>query len=144
MGVGKRAVSVNGDGMVDGSDITTTVSTDAANDPAEARLTTIFEPVGTTLGIYDIFLPIMNALSDMAAYPRTHRSEGLVAGFEGRRGNMCILPVRALEYGWMIRALARILGFMLGVGRFGEVGVRVVLDGGEVAGGRVGGVPGCG
>lgn len=52
MGVGKRAVSVNGDGMVDGSDITTTVSTDAANDPAEARLTTIFEPVGTTLGIY--------------------------------------------------------------------------------------------
>lgn len=119
------------------------ITTDDANDQTESRLTTIFQPLGSTLGIYDIFLPIMNALSDMAAYSGASRTEGLVAGFDGSRGIVCILPLVALEYQWLIRAVARIPAYMLETSRFGEVRVRLAIDGVDVAFGRVGLGPGC-
>lgn len=107
------------------------------NDAEDERLATTFEPEGVnTLGIYDVFVPIMGALCEMAVHPSTYRSNGLVEGLEGFAGAICILPVlplRAsppyLEFRWMIRALSRIPAYMLEQRRFGDIKINLSVDG---------------
>lgn len=109
----------------------------SAIDPDEARLEVSLIPVGERLGIYDVFLPIMNSLTDMAAYSSTLRSDALIAGFQGRVGFVCLLPTSPLEYMWLARTIARIPRYMLEERRFGEVAMVVSIDGVKRAIGRV-------
>lgn len=124
--------------------ITNTVTTDSANDPAEARLNVTFTPYGENLGIYDVFVPIMSGLADMAKARSTDHSPGVFFGLEGYRGFVCILPAVPprtsppfLEYGWLIRVLNRIPTYMLDNGRFGEVEIWIEVDQVRVAFGRL-------
>lgn len=124
--------------------ITNVVAMDNADDPAEARLNTVFGPYGTTLGIYDVFVPIMSGLTDMAKYPSTHQSDGMMMAIGGFQGFICILPAMPwrtsppfMEYGWVIRTIARIPTYMLAQGRFGEVSIIIKVDGAAVGFGRL-------
>lgn len=130
--------------------ITNVVTVDDADDPAEARLDVTFEPYGETLGVYDVFLPIMSGLTDMARSPSTHQSSGIIIGLQGYKGVICIFrasPPRTdppfMEYGWVIRAISRIPTYMLEHARFGEVGFKIAVDGLEVASGRLSTAPDC-
>lgn len=109
----------------------------SAIDADETRLQVDFVPVGERLGIYDVFLPIMNSLTDMAAYSSTLRTDALIAGYDTRVGVVCLLLTSPLEYMWVARAIARIPRYMLEERRFGEVTMVVNLDGVKRATGRV-------
>lgn len=131
--------------------ITNVVTMDNADDPAEARLNVELEPYGDTLGVYDVFVPIMSGLTDMAKFPSTVPSSALVVGLEGFKGFICVLPAIPLrtsppfmEYAWLIRALSRIPTYMLNNGRFGEVNIRIVVDQTLVGFGRLQNRPDCG
>ena len=122
----------------------TVVMPDNANDPDEARLNVTFEPYGDPLTIYDIFVPVMSGMTDMAPFPSTYQSSHLEIGIEGFRGYICVMPSRPprteppfLEYGWLIRTIARIPAYMLGKGRFGEIVMKIVVDEVAVGYGRV-------
>lgn len=124
--------------------ITNIITTDDTDDPAEARLTTTFTPIGGNLGVYDVFYPIMNTLSDMAERPSTYTCDGLVAGADNYRGVICVLPVSPLrtrpphlEYQWLVRMVSRIPGFMVKSGRFGEIEITMAVDGVNIAYGRL-------
>ena len=122
--------------------VTNIISTDTTNDPTEARLTTSFKPLPGNLGIYDVFFPIINAIADMADRPSDHQTQGLIGGFEGYKGIVCIILVPHegppfLTYGWIIRAISRIPMWMVQQGRFGETEILMAVDGVEVGFGRV-------
>ena len=124
--------------------ITSTFTTDSANDPIEARLNVTFTPYGEYLAIYDVFVPLMSGLTDMARAPSTQHASALLVGLEGYRGFICILPVVPprtsppfMEYGWLIRAFNRIPTYMLDNGRFGEVEIWIEVDQVKVAFGRL-------
>lgn len=130
--------------------ITNVVTLNNANDPDEARLSVTFEPYGTTLSVYDVFVPIMSGLTDMAQLPITHQTPGLIIGLEGFEGFICLLaamPARTgppyMEYGWLIRAIARIPAYMLEKGRFGEINIKIAVDGVDVSFGRLATKPDC-
>lgn len=129
------------------NDATNLTTTPPQTDPfAESRLTTTFTPQGGPLGIYDVFLPIMNALTDMAVFPSTHRTQGLIAGYGEFPGAVCILsldPPGYVEYQWIIRTVARIPGYMLAHRRFGEIDIAMAVDGVDVAGGRMTDIAKC-
>lgn len=107
------------------------------NDAEDDRLVTTFEPQGDTLlRIYDVFVPIMGALCEMAPNPSSYRSNGLIEGLEGFAGAICILPSLPLrvdpphlEFRWMIRALSRIPAYMLEQRRFGDIKMDLTVDG---------------
>ena len=129
---------------------TTVVMPDSANDADEARLNVTFEPYGDILTIYDILVPIMSGLTDMAPIPSTHQPPNLRIGVEGFRGYICIMPARPprteppfLEYRWLIRTLARIPNYMLSKGRFGEIVMKIVVDEVAVGYGRMSSAPLC-
>lgn len=131
--------------------ITNVVTMDTANDPDDARLDVDIDPYGDTLGVYDVFLPIISGLTDMAKSPSTHQSSGMVIGLEGFKGFICVLPALPLrpgppfmEFGWLIRALSRIPTYMLEHRRFGEVNLKIAVDGINVAFGRLSKAPNCG
>lgn len=126
------------------------LTTNNPDDPAEARLNVTFKPYGDTLGIYDVFVPIMSGLADMAQFPSTHQSTGLIIGLPGFKGFICILPVIPfrttppfMEYGWLIRAITRIPTYMLENGRFGEINMRIAVDEMTVGYGRLTMGPDC-
>lgn len=130
--------------------ITNMFTTKNADDPAEARLNVTFSPHGDTLGIYDVFVPIMSGLADMAQFPSTRLSTGLIIGLEGFNGFICILPVVPLrttppfmEYGWLMRAITRIPTYMLETGRFGEINMKIGIDEVTVGYGRLTTGPDC-
>ena len=129
---------------LDGVNVTNVVTTDTTDDPADARLNTTFTPTGQKLGVYDIFFPIMNTLTDMARIPNTQISDGIVAGADGYVGVICILPAipsradrPAFEYQWLIRTMSRIPIYMVENHRFGELTITVAVDGVDIAFGRV-------
>ena len=124
--------------------ITNVVTMDDTDDADDARLVVDFEPFGDTLGIYDVFVPIMSGLTDMGKIPNYYESSGLMIGLHGYNGHVCFLPIAplrtsppTLNYGWLIRTLARIPAYMLGQARFGEVKIRVIVDDVLVGNGRV-------
>lgn len=130
--------------------ITNVVSIDDTEDADEARLSVDFEPYGDKLGIYDVFVPVMSGLTDMGRIPNYYESSGLVIGLRGFNGHVCFLPsvpirTRAptLNFGWLIRALARVPAYMLGEARFGEVTITVRVDDVTVGHGRVTTAPAC-
>lgn len=144
-------LSTNSTSGLEPINITNVITTDNTNDPAEARLNVTFSPYGETLGIYDVFVPIMSGLTDMAQFPSTHQSTGLIIGLEGFKGFICILPAMPLrptppfmEYGWLIRAITRIPTYMLENGRFGEVNIIIEVDEVRVGFGRFSLRPDCG
>lgn len=114
-------------------------------DPKEARLVTHFTPFGTTLSIYDVFVPIMGGLAELAPLELSSRTNVFVEGREGYKGCICLTSTplfRAeppyLEHHWITRALARVLGYMLESRRFGEVNIVLEVDGVGIARGKVG------
>ena len=123
--------------------ITNTVTPDYTNDPTEARLNVTFTPYGEDLGPYDVFVPLMSGLADMAQVPSTQLSSGLFIGLGDYRGFICVLPVVPertsppfLEYGWLIRTLNRVPTYMLDNGRFGELEIWIEVDRVKVGFGR--------
>ena len=130
--------------------ITNVITADNADDPDEARLKVTFEPYGDKLGIYDVFVPVMTGLTDMAKVPSYYESDGVMIGIEGFDGFICILPSLplrtgppVLNYGWLKRAVARIPAYMLSKGRFGEVVIKVTVDDVNVGFGRMSTSPKC-
>ena len=130
--------------------ITDVITTDNANDPAEARLNVIFEPYGSSISLYDVFVPIMSGLSDMGRIPSTSQSTGLMIGLRGFTGFICFIaaiPPRTsppfLEFGWLVRSVARIPAYMLREGRFGEITIKITVDGAAVGFGRLSKAPDC-
>lgn len=119
------------------------------NDAEDERLATSFEPQGdVTLGIYDVFVPIMGALCEMAPNPSSYRTNGLIEGLSGFAGAICILPILPLrvepphlEFRWMIRALSRIPAYMLEQRRFGDISIEMAVDGILIAHGALNHVP---
>ena len=116
--------------------ITNIITMDNENDPAEARLNVTLWPDGGTLGIYDVFVPIMSGLTDMAMSSSTHQAPGLFVGLEGFNGYISIIaaiPLRTsppfMDYGWLIRTIARIPAYMLETRRFGEINIHIEVDG---------------
>ena len=129
---------------------TNLLTTTIVNDPDEARLTIDLVPNGAKLGIYDIFFPVIQALSEMTFYKATAQAQGLVAGYDGTDGIICILtqlPFRSeppfLEYRWLIRALARIPAYAVETHWFGELKIKVFVDGIEVGYGRLSNISTC-
>ncbi len=130
---------------------TAVITPDTANDAAaEARLNVTFSPYGESLSIYDVFVPIMSGITDMATFPSTYESTALMIGLQGFKGFICVLPAVPhrtsppfLEYGWLIRAVARIPTYMLGEGRFGEVNMKIMVDDVAVGYGRLCNAPDC-
>ena len=121
-----------------------------ADDPAEARLNVTFKPYGDTLGIYDVFVPIMSGLADLAQFPSTHHSTGFIIGLQEFKGFICVLPVVPyrttppfMEYGWLIRMITRIPTYMLESGRFGEINIKIAVDEVTVGYGRLTTGPNC-
>lgn len=133
------------------TNITNPTTTTNANDPAEARLNVNFIPEGDTLGINDVFAPVMSGLVDMAQYPKTHHSSVFVIGLVKEfKGTICIfpwMPMRTsppfLEYGWLIRAIARFPAYMLEKRRFGAVRFEIYVDEVPVAFGALSLGPQC-
>ena len=130
--------------------ITNVLTNDNADDPDEARLNVIFAPFGDTLGVYDVFLPVMSGLTDVAQFPSTHETTGLIIGLQPFKGFICVLPLVPprtsppfLEYRWLIRSITRLPSYMLEQGRFGEVNMKITVDGEAVAYGRMTMKPDC-
>lgn len=131
--------------------ITNLITTDNANDPAEERLNVTFIPQSDTLGINDVFVPVMSGLADMAQYPSTHQSSVFIIGLlKDFKGTICIfpwVPMRTappfLEYGWLIRAIARIPTYMLEKRRFGALKFEIEVDKVPVGFGVLGLGPRC-
>ena len=130
--------------------ITNVVTMDNTEDADDARLNVDFEPYGDRLGIYDVFVPVMSGLTDMGRIPNHYESSGLVIGLSGFDGHVCFIPSiplrtspPTLNYGWLIRTLARIPAYMLGAARFGEVIITVIVDDVTVGNGRVSTSPMC-
>ena len=130
--------------------ITNVVTMDNTEDTDDARLKVDFEPYGDKLGIYDVFVPIMSGLTDMGRIPNHYESSGLVIGLHGFDAHVCFIPSiplrtspPTLNYGWLIRTLARIPAYMLGEARFGEVIITVIVDDVIVGNGRVSTSPMC-
>ena len=130
--------------------ITTVITLDDANDAAEARLNVTFEPYGEVLSIYDVFVPIISGLTDMAKMPSTYQPAGLILGLDGFEGFICampILPIRTsppfLDNGWLIRTVARIPAYMLDKSRFGEIVMKIAVDEVVVGFGRLSATPRC-
>ncbi len=129
------------------TDVTTVI---LVNDAEDERLVTTFVPDGDkTLGIYDVFVPIMGALCEIAPHPSTYRSDGLIEGLQGYAGAICILPVFPLrmnppylEYRWIVRAIARIPAYMLEQRRFGNIKFDMAVDGVPIAFGALDRLPG--
>lgn len=97
----KRSVvlpSSNGTMDLEISNITDIITTDDADDLAAVHLIVTFTPFGSTLGIYDVFMPVMSGLSDLAKFSKTATSTGLVVGLESFRGFICILPNGSSPY----------------------------------------------
>ena len=129
---------------------TNVVTMDNADDADDARLTLDFEPFGVKLGIYDVFVPVMSGLADMGRIPNHYESSGLVIRLPGFEGHVCFLPIvplrtspPTLDYGWLIRTIARIPAYMLAQARFGEVTIIVLVDDVIVGNGRVSTAPTC-
>ena len=130
--------------------ITNVVTMDNTEDTDDARLTVDFQPYGDTLGIYDVFVPVMSGLTDMGRIPNYYESSGLMIGLNGFNGHVCFIPSipprtspPTLNYGWLIRTVARIPAYMLSEGRFGEVIITVIVDDVMVGNGRVSTSPRC-
>ena len=130
--------------------ITNVVTMDDTEDADDARLNVDFQPYGDKLGIYDVFVPIMSGLADMGRIPNYYESSGLVIGLRGFNSHVCFIPAiplrtsaPTLNYGWLIRTLARIPAYMLGSARFGEVTITVRVDNVIVGNGRVSTTPLC-
>lgn len=130
--------------------ITNVITTNDADNPAEARLIVSFEFYGDILSVYDVFVPVMSALTDMAQIPNNLESAGLRVGVDGFKGYICALPAYPprtsppyLNYGWLIRAVARIPAYMLDKGRFGTVTMILAVDGVTVGFGRLSTAPDC-
>ena len=130
--------------------ITNGITMNNMEDADDARLDVDFQPYGDKLGIYDVFVPIMSGLTDMGRIPNYYESSGLVIGLHGFNGHVCFIPAiplrtsaPTLNYGWLIRTLARIPAYMLGSGRFGEVTITVRVDDVIVGNGRVSTTPLC-
>ena len=141
------AASPNTNGL---TNITNVVTPENVNDPADARLNVTFEPYGDTVGIYDVFVSVMRGLSDMGKIPDDSESSGLMISLHGFNIFICftpVLPLRTrlptLNYGWLIRTVARIPTYMLGKGRFGEVTINVAVDEVNVGYGRLSTLPTC-
>ena len=116
------------------ANVTNLVNADLSNDPDEARLIVDLEPIGTKLGIYDVLFPVMQALSEMAFYPTSQQTQGIIAGYEGTIGIVCIIGVEPrrsqtpfLQYGWMIRAISRIPVYAI-THRLGELEIVIAVD----------------
>ncbi|CAF9918837.1 hypothetical protein IMSHALPRED_004432 [Imshaugia aleurites] len=144
-------LSANGTVGLEPFSITNIVTMDNADDPAEARLQVTMYPTGVTLAIYDVFVPIMSGLTDLAGHSSTQQTTGFISGLTGFQGWICIFeatPVRTsppfMEFGWLIRAIARIPAYMLETGRFGEISMRIEVDGVLVGFGRLADGPVCG
>ena len=127
------------------ANITNIVTTDHADDPAEARLSVTFEPYGDTLGVYDVFVPIMHGLTDLAKIPSTVESAGLMISVDGFKSYLCFVPETpprtsppVLQYGWLVRTLARIPTYMVENGRFSPVKILIKVDEVIVGYGRMG------
>lgn len=132
------------------TNITNVISPENVNDPDDERLNVTFEPYGATVGIYDVFVPVMRGLTDMGRIPDDSESSGLMISLHGFNGFICfapVLPLRTrppiLNYGWLIRTVARIPTYMLGKGRFGEVTIEVAVDRVNVGYGRLSKPPSC-
>ena len=114
----------------------TNLITTNANDPAEARVNVTFDPQGDTLSINDVFVPVMSGLLDMAQYPSTHQSSVFIIGLlKDFKGTICIfpwVPMRTappyMEYGWLIRAIARFPTYMLEKRRFSAIKFEIEVD----------------
>ena len=127
------------------ANIANIVTPDNADDPAEARLNVTFEPYDDTLGVYDVFVPIMCGLTDLAKLPSTVESAGLMISVDGFKGYICFVPETpprtsppVLDYGWLVRTMARIPTYMLEKRRFGHVRILIKVDEVIVGYGRVG------
>ena len=130
--------------------ITNVVTLNTTNDLPEARLNVSFEPYGVTLGVYDVFVPIMSGLTDMGKIPSTHESSGLIIGLVGFNGFICVLPAVPLRtsppfmyYGTLVEAISRIPTYMLEKSRFGEINIRIAFDDVMVGFGRLSTRPDC-
>ena len=153
LGTAKRSEMQSPSNRINPEDVyvTNVVSIDIAEDAEERRLKTTFTPIGTHLGVFDIIIPIMNSLADMAQYVITRRASGLVATYEGYKGVVCILDIRPdpttqpfMSYEWLIRTISRIPAFMVEEHRFGELEIEIEVDGVDIAYGRLTHVPdGC-
>ena len=153
LALGNKSAALLGPNRTLGSEpinVTNVVTMDKANDPAEARLNVTFEPFGVTLGVYDVFVPIMSGLTDMAMFPSTSQSPGLIMGLDGFKGFICILPRSPLrtgppfmEYAWLIRAITRIPMYMLEKSRFGEISMNIAVDGVNLGFGTLSQRPDC-
>jgi hypothetical protein len=133
---------------VDIVNITDVVDTSDLADTKEFRLTLSFGDFGNTLSIFDVFVPIMMGLSDLATKPSAYIAPGLVVVLAGHRARICIFPMIPertsppfLEYQWLIRTLVRIPEHMFQEHRFGEVSVKMDVDGVGVGWGRMSIVP---
>ena len=146
--------STNTSSQMQASDVTNIITTDilTTEDPEEARLTTTFTPYGTPMKIYDIFIPIMGGLAELARFPNQHRTQFFIEERTGYSGTICIgsTPLFMagppyLEYQWLTRAIARIPGYMFESRRFGEVKIVLEVDRVMIAMGKMGTVEGlCG
>lgn len=141
------AASPNTNGL---TNVTNVVTPENVSDPADARLNVTFKPYGDVVGIYDVFVPVMRGLTDMGKIPNDYESSGLMISLHGFKGFICfapVLPLRTtpptLNYGWLIRTVARIPTYMLGKGRFGEVSISIAVDEVDVGYGRLSTPPSC-
>lgn len=131
--------------------ITNVITIGQEIDPEDARLETNFTPNGDKkLGLFDVFVPIMGAMCELAPLPSTYRSNGLIEGLVGYAAGICILPVPPLrqappylENQWLIRAVSRIPAYMLEQRRFGDIEMNLVVDGIPVGKGAMSHLPSC-
>lgn len=128
--------------------ITNIVDTNYLADTEESRLALTFGDFGNILSIFDVFVPIIIGLSDLATNPGAYTAPGLIIALHGSRAGIYIFPVIPertsppfLEYQWLIRALTRIPEHMFQEHRFGEVNVKLNVDGVRVGWGRMSIVP---
>ncbi|CAF9942954.1 MAG: hypothetical protein ALECFALPRED_010284 [Alectoria fallacina] len=102
----------------------------------ESHLKTIFSAAGGEggiLDIFDVFFPIMSALSELASLPKSFRLDHFVTGLKGFDGALCIRSVYRtsppyLEVQWIIVALSRLPAYMLSVRRWGSVHIILGID----------------
>ncbi|CAD6580706.1 MAG: hypothetical protein ASARMPRED_000305 [Alectoria sarmentosa] len=101
-----------------------------------SHLKTIFSPAGgegDIFNIFDVFFPIMSALSDLAFLPKLFRLHHFVTGLKGFDGALCIRGVYPdsppyLEVQWIIVALSRLPDYMLSARRWGSVHITLWID----------------
>lgn len=151
IGFEERAVNprmTNNTKGLDVVDVTNIINTSDLTDTEDSRLTLSFGAFGNTLSIFDVFVPVMVGLSDLAANPSTHTAPGLVVALQGRRTGICMFPTIPertsppfLEYRWLIRALVRIPMYMFQEHMFGDVNIKMDVDGIGVGWGRLSKIP---